>query len=528
MTRLKAIIASAAVLVLFLWLGVFRAELIPQHANREQQLWLLTGDEPAYLLAAQAFAAGDGLDMGPAQRRQEHLRFYDGDIMGPGQFNRAWHGLGGDPTSARARWWADKQIKRHAPGFPLLLAPLAGCQQFRWTAAVTEALLMCALAALLLWRARTLATTTYAATALAVLCFLGGAPSAFYAAQMYPETSTGVLAVTALTLFTARRRWEHLAGCVLLTVLLWFSPRMLGGVLLACGILGWSALRRRDWLELLLLGAGCALFFGFNLFVWDMLLPMSLAGSSKLLALGCGVALVGSALLYKFMRPRWWLVTLLALGGAAFLALQQVSPALTGGGPLKHLGQQLLIMFLGNDVGLLFLNPALWLGVVAACWLLCHQRDEAFYLWAALFIGVLVSVAVVPEWRAGTCPAGRYGVIPAYLLLVPVLRVFALASPAWRVRLLTTLVVLGGVGLVTGWFMAQAPNFWFRDYHPLFGYVRLQRYYDWLPASEHLRPKPILLWLLCFSATLGLFDAGRFLWRWWKNLPPAIGPFPDS
>ena len=527
----KFIIGVATLAALYLLLGAYRDNLLPYHATRFQQRWLLTGDEPAYLLAAQAFADGDGLDMGPAHRRGEHLRFYDIEIMGDGQYNWQWYKARPTPFFADPHWWGDKQIKRHMPGLPLLMAPLAHCEQFRWSVAFSEALLVCVLAALLLWSARTLPLRWFCATALALLCFLGSAPIAYYATQIYPETCAGVLAVAAQVLLASPRARGRIPGCLLLTALLWLSPRVFGGVLLAGGIVAWSALRRRAWGELAALALGGGLFFAYNYFIWHMILPTPIGGSSKVLGLACGIVILTSAWVAKLERPRWWLIGLAVLAGGllfgGYLLFRAPPPPsvlepATGGALLHSFYNQPLIMFFGNDVGLLFLNPALWLGVAAACWLLLYRRDEALYLWLALFIGVLISVAIVPEWRGGTCPAGRYGTIPAYLLLVPLLRVLTVASDRCRVRLVTTLVVLGALGLGSGWFMAQAPNFWFRQYHPLFGYECLQPYYDALPSSEAMQVKLVLPWLLVFCATLGLYDAGRLGWRWWKALPPAI------
>ena len=473
-SRFKLIVGLATVAVLFLLLGVYREHLIPFHADREQQLWLLTGDEPAYLLAARAFADGDGLDMWPAHERNEHLQFYDRDIMGKTQYSWKYYlACGHRPLLDRASWWGDKQIKHHMPGFPLLMAPFSRLHQFRWAMALSQALLICALATVLLWHVRGLPSRWFGGAALAVLCWLGCAPIAYYSTQAFPETTAGVFVLLALLLLSGQRPLPRVLGGGLLTATLWITPRMIGGVLLADVVLIFNAIRRRRWSELAVISVGVLMYFGYHLFIWGTFFPPAFDPANRI-------------------------QTRLLLRG-------------------------ILICFFGNDVGLLFLNPALWIGVVATLLILLRHRDETVWVWGAVFVGCLLGVAMLPVWRAGVCPAGRYQVVIAYLLLLPTLRAFNVASDRWRMRLITSLGILGTVGIMIGLFMAQAPNFWFRDYNPLFGYKPLQPYYDWLPPSDPVRfglKRYSLYWLLFFCATLGLYDTRRklsFLLRGWQG-----------
>ena len=465
MSLIKTVIAAVTLLALYACLAVYREHLIPHNADAERARWLLTGDEPAYLLAARAWAVGDGLNLRHVHEHGEHLKFYDCDIMGPGQFSWRNHlASGHNPLLDRSGWWGDKQFKHHMPGFPLLIAPLSGLHQFRWAVALFEGLLVTALAVFLLWQVRRLPPCWFCAAALAVLAFLGAAPIAFYTTQAFPETAAGVFALMALVLVVSPQPLIRMLGSAVLVATLWLTPRMLPGVILADMVLAYSAVRQRRWLELLVIGAGLALFFGYNLFIWGTFTP----------------------------------------------------PALDPNSPLDpwRLFRGTLISFFGNDVGLFFLNPATWIGAVAAVGLILRHRDEQTLVWTALFVGAVAAVAIYPCWRAGTCPAGRYQTILAYLLLLPALRAFMMASDPWRARLLTTLLVLSAIGLSSGLFMAVEPRFWFRDYHPLFGYVPLQRFYSWLPSSDPAQfglKRYSIYWLLVFCATLGLFDAGRWL-----------------
>lgn len=518
----KGALSAVTLGVLFLLLGVYREHIIPVHADHEQQRWLLTGDEPGYLLAGVAFAAGDGLDLGPAQRRGEHLRFFDREILEPGQFTWTWHFGGRQPMFTSSNWWGTQQIKRQMPGLSILIAPLAHCHQYRWAVAFTEALLICVLAALLLWSVHRLPLFMFSSAAWAVLCFLACAPIAFYATQVFPETFTGVFLVLSLLMFDSQKSWQRQAGALLLVATLWLTPRVMGGVCLAVGVLVWHACRQRSWGEVAICVVGLALFFAYNLAVWDMLLPTPLEMGSKTAAIMGAMVLLIGVVVWRW-RPRGWVIMGMGWGLALVLlvhsvCLQGAASVLDqnsqGLAKLEWICHNFCVVFFGNDVGIFFLNPALWLGFVAVIWLFFFRRDEFFWLWSALFIGVLMSIAITPEWRAGTCPAGRYGTIPAYLLLLPLIRFFASAPPVWGKRVLVALVGLGIVGLTMGWLMAHAPNFWYRAYHPLFGYPKLQPFYDWLPPSDPARvgfKVYCFCWLLIFCFILGGYDAGRWL-----------------
>jgi hypothetical protein len=160
--------------------------------------------------------------------------------------------------------------------------------------------------------------------------------------------------------------------------------------------------------------------------------------------------------------------------------------------------------FLGNDVGLIFLSPVTWVCLVAAFVNLLRLRGRLDFAWAALFAGIFAGIASFPDFRAGTCPAGRYQVIPAFLLAFPLIRLLGSGLTAWRRRLLPPAYLLGAAGLAISLTVATRPSFWFRSYHPLFGFDEFRRFFTLLPPLQG----PARLWLSL--AWLG----GLFLVLW--------------
>lgn len=112
---------------------------------------------------------------------------------------------------------------------------------------------------------------------------------------------------------------------------------------------------------------------------------------------------------------------------------------------------------------------------------------------------------LVPR-RQGGHLSGR-PVIPAYLLAFPLIRLLCADLTVWRRRLMPPLSLLGIPGLAISLVVATRPSFWFRSYHPLFGFDKLRRFYDLLPPSQG----PAHLWLSL--AWLGGFVLLLFLFR---------------
>lgn len=459
MKRLSAILVT--VLVLFGILSFYRERLIPRTASSDRRSWLLTGDEPCYLLAAQAAARGDGLDMRGASEARTYLAFQKRAVIAPEIYTWEFYRSAGlHPWLDRSGQWGRAQIRHHLPLYPFLIAPWTAAERIRWAVACFQAVVVCAVAFVLLWTFARTARKVWLA-ALVLLPFLGGLPAGYYTTQMYPETLAGAMVALAMGAVLQDTVRSRRLGYALLFVAMWVSPRVMGGVaVVTVWELGRQLTGRRQWGDALCFIAGWAGYCGYHLVVWGLPLP------------------------------------------PAYDPANQVTPRLLPIGLVRSL--------LANDIGLLFLNPALWVGFAAAVlqWV-AKPSDRTTVFWTLFFLGTWAGAAMLPVARAGMCPAGRYQVILAYLLVFPAWRsLMSEGRPRWRQRLLVALAGLVPVAALIGYAVGRVPNFWFRAYHPLFGYPALQRFYGLLPD-----PKTgwfvlhAALWLGLLAGLLFLSDA---------------------
>jgi len=453
---LSAVVCGCILFAVFSW---HRSHLIPREADFERAKWLLTGDEPSYLLLAQAFAAGDGLNVGPSHQRGSYLSFQSRAVIGPDQWTwETYRALGFKPWLDRSKSWGNRQILPRLPLFSAVVAPLvAHTNHLRWLVGFLQALLVAGTAAMFVGFVVKDNLKTRIHTAAALLFVLGSIPTAYYTTQMYPETLAGVLLLCAFFWYSRGGRSAGLIGNTLLVLCLWTTPRVAAGILAATAVLAVHDWRQRHYGNLGTLVLGWVVFLLGNLWVWG-----------------------------SWMIPNQ-------------NPYSRNSLAIFPEGALRF--------FLGSDVGMFFLSPVTWVCLAAATVNLLVLRKHLDFAWVALFAGILAVVATFPDFRAGTCPAGRYQVIPAYLLAFPLIRLLCTDLTVWRRRLVPLMYLLGIPGLVISLVVATRPSFWFRSYHPLFGFDQLRRFHALLPPLQG----PAHLWLSL--AWLGGFILLLFLYK---------------
>lgn len=455
-------------LLLFGLYSLAREQLVPFRADYQRAGWRLTGDEPAYLLTAQAIASGDGENVRHMHEQKVYTNFQSQAVIGDNQWT--WYnyvGLGVPHLLDRSRAWGDKQVIQRPPLIALFAAPFSLPPTHpRWSILFAQGLVLSLFAALFVVAVGYVSAGRLALGAFAALAFLGGMPIVYYSAQIYPEALTGALLAMSLLLARKPQPAFRALGYLLMFTSLWGSARVIVGIAAVSLIYFWREIRARQYAAGFLLAAGWLAYEGYNLWLWGHVVPPNPDSSSPLTL----------ALL-----PRGFMMNLLS-----------------------------------NDVGLLFLCPAAVAGLAALVLLLWrHPRDPGTLPAVVLFLGVAAVVSCFPNYRAGTCPAGRYQVAQSFLLLVPVL-IFLAVEPAdsrWFARVRLALLLWGGISLAMGVRMAGDPRAWFQHYHPLFRLPGIQPYYSILPEFRTFWHRAAAAWILVFTGSLFLDDL-RHLGRW--------------
>ena len=494
-------VISGCVLLLFTLHGVFRTTLVPYGATGERARLLLTGDEPSYLLMAVAMARGDGLNVGPTQQEGGYRSFRDKPVFRGNKYSWHYYGaVGLKPWLDRSEFWGEARVLQLSPLFPVMASVLVrDGGNMRWRISVWQAVLSCLVCMGIL---TTISRSKVSAgelleIGLALIAGMCGIPASYYVAEMYPETITGLLLLSFLFCQCSDRSVVRMVGNLLLCGALFATPRVVPGIGVASAVVVWQAFGRRSWSEMGVVFVTWLAFLAFNLRLWGMPLPPAAAAFVMQLGLdspynattvlvgsmfataGLGLVIAG----WRFPRVRRPLLW----GGLGVMGLcLVVGLLLQGTEKYGEMGKMLLPtglvrVFMGRDVGLFLLSPFLILGAVAGVYYMVGMRSRQGWVWLALFWGVVMVASSYPDFRAGRCPMGRYQVIPAYLLLFPLVRVLSGDRSKWQERLLWASCFLGPVSIAIGLKVAMQPNYWFRKYHPLFGYAAVQPYYKYFP-----------------------------------------------
>ena len=448
-------VAGLALLALF---ACVRERLVPAGADFDRSDWLLTGDEPAYLLTAQAIASGDGEDVSRVREARTWKRYTPRHVIGRRQWTWSDYKRQGCPhlIDRSAAWGETRQVIQRPPLIAVFAAPFALRPSGARRAVLGAHVLFAALAAfaLALLAVRSGAPGPWAAWG--VVCLLGSMPIVYYTAEIYPEILVGSLAALALMLCRSPRPPLRAAAIALLVVSLWGTGRVVPAVAAVTALLAWRELRARNRAAVAVFLAGWAAYLAYNLNLWGHVVP----------------------------------------------------PTPPDGGTLTFATFRLGILanFLGNDFGLFLLCPAAVVGAWALAQLVLRHRDDPA-TWPCLLYACLVAavVASFSHPRAGTCPAGRYQVAQAFAFLVPIL-VLCAREPAGspvRLHLRFLLLTLGIPSLAAGLVVAFHPGWWFARYHPLFKLDALGRLYGALPDFEAGSwALPFLCWIAFFGLLL--------------------------
>ncbi len=454
---------------LFLFFSFAREKLVPWGCDADRAAWRLTGDEPVYLLTAQAIASGHGQNLRPVNEAQTYTNFQSRLVLSP-QYGtwEYYRKVGYRPWFDRGHVWGDRQTVHRPPLVSLTIVPVAFLRSgFRWWACLIQSLLAVLAAGVVLWPQEEDPASPRWWPAAAVVAFLGSLPAAYYTCQIFPETVAGVCLLTALRLNESRRAAVRAIGNICLVAALWSTARVVAGIAFATACYAMVALRAKRWAELFVLTMGWGLYVAHNLGLWGHPLPPNPHESNAV--------------------------------------------------RLSYIPKGVLIHFFSNQVGLFFLAPVTVVGLASLILLtVAHRRDPGTAAVWGLFLGTLLIVTSFPKYRAGQCAAGRYQVVSAYILLFATATALgsrAIPTP-WLRRVQTALIVLGIPSLLESALVLRWPACWHEKYLPVFKYPRLMLFYDFLPDVHRDRR----LWLL--AIWVGVFIGSFFLWdlgAWWQR-----------
>ncbi len=431
--RSKIIISLLVGLTLYTVFSAYRENLIPVDADYERSLVLFGGDEPAYVMTGQAVARGDWLDVKETHEKKLYLIYWDRSMTTFPSFSWGWYMERGiNPLLDRSSWWGNKQILSRPPLLPLVISPLGlSSGNPRWKSAFLLTIFASFGAALTFYfAADEKRTGIQGLQAITLTLCMSAVPIAYYTTVIFPEIIGGSLLLAALALLGSGKKT---AGIILMLISLWSTQRVFAGIALATAFIFYSAVKRRDRGVIALLVAGWAVYFFYHFFIWGLPFIPNIHPASRM----------------DF--------SLLPSGMARF--------------------------FMSREVGLFFLSPVSFIGLAAGAYLIMKERGDIDITWGLLLAGLVIPLACFPDYRAGSCPAGRFQVIAACAMIYPLLRLFSLKKGKSRPlpAFFLPAAAFGTAGFAMGSLLISRPNFWFRSYHPLFGYERMQPYYNLLP-----------------------------------------------
>ena len=456
------------VVLLAIVFSMVREHLIPFRATGERRTFLLTGDEPEYLLAATSLVRDGDMNLHNNVRDDAWRAFQDRPPIGSTRGNLN-HFVAISPRMARVapERWTDRQLLIHRPGTAVLVAPAAwSTRRPRWWAYLIVSSVLLAGAAILVAQA-VRAGASRRPTALVVTMLALSPPGFFYANPVFPEIPMAVLLAAGFSMLWTRGRTAAVLAAGAAALAPWFSDR----VIPAAACLGVAALlcapdRRGRVTVALLLLAGAAVLAAYYHRRFGVPFPVH-------------------------HHPRL-----------------KASPS--------FIPEGLPRVLLDGSRGLIWLFPALVLAPVAflSWWQSGFARIPCLLL--ALAAGTsLLMVASFPDWRGGTCPAGRYGVLVQWLAL-PAFLAWARAGISRRQAGLLAIPLVAGV-FQSAWLLRR-PNWWYRPYHPLLANSRFARFAEALPWFDLDAPGTARLALLW----TGVFVAYAVLvWRLRYSATPA-------
>jgi hypothetical protein len=429
--RHAVLLALIVAAVVFLLSGYTRFLLIPFDADESRRDFLLTGDEPSYFLTAVSIAKDGDLNLANNEDNKDYLLFQQRQTYAGSDFN-FYNFLTHNRLIKQKEQWGSARFMRHRPGTSVLLAPaffLADNNQRFWSYSIISSCfaLFCGFS---IYYFSQVVTIPLAATL--VLCLVCGLspPVYFYMNQAYPEIPSGILLALIAMLFLNPRR-TNLLPFVLAAIVIWFSDRIILTTLILCAGGFFNLPTRKQKLAAILILGSSGLLFAW--YCW-----------------------------HRF--------------GVPYPIQHNTTMGFSWG---KILERMLQILFDARQ-GWVWLFPAILLFPAMVWQIVKSKYLNLIHICLIIALIVLfVLVAAFDDWGAGTCPRGRYFVIPQLLFFV--LAGIWFQEDKGRKCKMFCLLGLGSLSIAQLFWLAAHPKWWFAGFQPMFSWQEIHSLIFYLP-----------------------------------------------
>lgn len=467
----QRLITGLCLVLLFSSLAVIRDQLVPFNADRQRRSVLLTGDEPEYLLAAISVAEDGDMNLWNNLREQSWLRFQDRLVAGPAHGSLAYFKRVSPAMShAQAEQWGNRNLLVHRPGTSMLIS-LAGFSKHRirwWSYFLMSSFALTGIAVILISSIRAGVAPLPAVTLVSAMSLCP--PGVYYMNQAFPDIPIAILLTTCLALLLRPSSMAVVLASVCVSLAPWFSDR----VIPACCCTGMACL---------------------------------LIARNRSTRIAVGAILATSVLflaMYYFRR---------------FHVPYPMCHSPRHTAALANIPGGFVRVLMDRGRGIFWVCPVLILTPVA--FLKWWRSKEHRILWWSNMLSIvltLIGLASFPDWRGGVCPACRYGVLLQWLAIPPLL-VWTKIGLSKLQRVMVGLPLLYGATQTL--LLYNHPNWWYREYNPIFAYPSIQPLYRFLPDLTDLTVRSVgttVAWS-CLFALYAFISADttlvrRLLHRW--------------
>ena len=444
----------AIITALFIWiiLGFSREHLVPFNSSIERASFLLTGDEPEYLLAAYSVAHDLDMDLHNNLLTKSWEKFWIRPVCGPSHgdfayFKRVSSSLSDENKSK----WGKKQLLVHRPGTSIIISSVTFFKKnIRWWAYFTISTLT---ALCIFFVTMRLHRHEFPIIFVALLCAFTviSPPSIFYSNQIFPEIPVSMLFLLSFVLLLKPSTLNVILASFCIAFSTWFSDRAI--------------------FPAIFLGIACFL----------------LTKGKKMKSLVLFIFMINAIFLAFYFYRRF---------GVPYPIHHnpRVSPS------LNYIFKGLPGILFDRNKGILWLSPMLILSPVAfIMWWKSRLYPKLCFFTGLAFASSLLAVSSFPDWSGGTCPTGRYGVLFQWLTL-PAFLVWSKSGMNTKQKAMVLFLFF--IGLLQTIFIYDHPNWWYRKYSPIFEYKCLYPIYNVMPDMQTINKIEVLkvmFWTFSFA-----------------------------